>query len=53
MELSNFYSVEKSKLALEFKKIALFTKHGPTLDAYRESILRDYLHAFTAEMLHT
>lgn len=52
MDSSNFYAIEQSKLFLEFKKITLFTKHGPTLGAYRESILRDYLRTFTAESLH-
>jgi hypothetical protein len=43
LSVSRYYQIEQEKLLLEFEKIALFTKHNPTIGSYREQVLREYI----------
>jgi len=43
MTIAKYYELEQKKLFIEFEKVALFTKHYPTIGIYRENVLKDYL----------
>lgn len=51
MSAGKFYELEQARLFIEAEKIALFTKHAPTLGAYREGVLRDYIKKFLPSSL--
>lgn len=51
MSASKFYKLEQQRLFLEAEKISLFTNHGPTIGAYREGVLRDYIKRFMPSSL--
>ena len=51
MSTTAFYLIEQQKLFLEAEKIALFTRHAPTIGSYREAILRDYIKKITPSSL--
>jgi hypothetical protein len=50
-KIYQFYEIEQSKLLLDFRKIALFTKHPGSLGAFREARLRQYLKDLTPNAL--
>lgn len=49
--VQRFYEIEQQKLMLDFEKVALFTSHGPSLGAFREHRLRQYIRDFTPHSL--
>lgn len=51
MSANSYYAIEQKRILLEAEKIALFTKHGPTIGAYREAVLREYLRRMTPSSL--
>jgi len=51
MSARKYYKLEQQRLLLEAEKISLFTNHGPTIGAYREAILREYIKKFMPSSL--
>ena len=46
MSVREYYYIEEQHLINEARKIALFTKHPPTLGEFREDLLKEYLSKF-------
>ncbi len=51
MSVREYYYIEEQHLINEARKIALFTKHPPTLGEFREDLLKEYLSKFTPNQL--
>ena len=51
MTISKYYELEQKKLFIEFEKISLFTNHNPTIGAYRENVIKDYLRRLIPKQL--
>lgn len=46
MSTNRYFQIEQQKLLLEAERIAIFTKHNPTIGSYRETVLRKYISQF-------
>lgn len=51
MSTNRFYLLQQQKLQIEFEKISLLTRHGPTMGAYREALLRNHVRSLVPSSL--